>query len=147
MHYALAAAFAGDPAFRASTAYGANGVGHDLIPRLAVERWVELIVAEAGDDGQRRVQHVLHFAAGPRPGQVNSKRRYGFAFLAAKLVGDPDENFPMMARDCSGPRIWRLKRLAFRPNLPWLRIGAQSLLEAAGKVVLDVVVHRVRSDL
>jgi hypothetical protein len=26
MHYALAAAFPGDPAFRASSAYGANGV-------------------------------------------------------------------------------------------------------------------------
>src|SRR6516225_3207883 len=49
MHYALTAAFPRDPAFRASSAYGANSVSYDLIPRVAVERRVELIVAQAGD--------------------------------------------------------------------------------------------------
>src|SRR6516165_5855296 len=49
MHYALTAAFPRDPAFRASSAYGANSVSHDLIPRVTVERRVELIAAQAGD--------------------------------------------------------------------------------------------------
>ena len=54
---------------------------------------VELIVAQAGDAGQRSVQHLLRFAAGPRLGQLVGQRGYGFAFLAPKLIGDPDENF------------------------------------------------------
>jgi hypothetical protein len=128
MHYALAAAFPGDPASRASSAYGTNGVSHDLILRLALERRVELIVTQAGDDGQRSVQHLFRFVAGRRLGQLVGQRGYGFAFLAAKLIGNPDENFAMMAGDRSGPRIGRLERFAFRPNLPRLRIGAQGCL-------------------
>src|SRR6516165_10234525 len=112
MHYALTAAFPRDPAFRASSAYGANSVSHDLIRRVAVERRVKLIAAQAGDYGQRRVQHMLRFAAVPRLGQRMRQYGYGFAFHAAKLIGDPDENFPMMAGDRSRPRIGRLERFA-----------------------------------
>ena len=116
MHYALTAAFPRDPAFRASSANGANSVSHDLIRRVAVERRVKLIAAQAGDYGQRRVQHVLRFAAGPWLGQL--ARQDSFAFVAAKLIGDPDENFPMMAVDRSGPRIGRLERFAFQAKPP-----------------------------
>ena len=54
------------------------------------------------------------FVAGPRLGQLVGQCGYGFAFLAAKLIGDPDENFPMIAGDGSGPRIGRLERFAFQ---------------------------------
>jgi hypothetical protein len=128
MHYALAAAFPGDPASRASSAYGANGVSHDLLLWLALERRGEFIVTPAGDDGQRSVQHLFRFVAGRRLGQLVGQRGYGFAFLAAKLIGDLDENFAMLAGDRSGPRIRRLERFAFRPNLARLRIGAQACL-------------------
>ena len=33
---------------------------------------------------------------------MNDLSAYGFAFLAPKLIGDPDENFPMMAENALG---------------------------------------------
>jgi hypothetical protein len=89
MHCALAAAFPGDPASRASSAYGANGVSHDLILRLALERPVELIVTQAGDDGQRSVQHLFRFVAGRRLGQLVGQRGYGFAFSPPNSLAIP----------------------------------------------------------